>query len=220
MAGSTIPRRFTSLWRSTDRIWPRWIFDGTDKPLARVGAMATTNASGFSAKPLLQAGTTPLPSQDPGQRWLDSPPLTVREGSFCLEFRRVAYCGFANPVRNILIPNKTAAKAAILCTSAGFGDPFHKKKSTERPLRTVSGITNWSLTSLQQRLLTTGGRLVKHARYDWLLLAERHRTRRLFGSMVRRIDALATRWGRGWRVCRPKTWAKNAGGRKGVREIA
>jgi hypothetical protein len=33
-------------------------------------------------------------------------------------------------------------------------------------------IGNWSLTSLQQRLMKTGGRLVKHARYYWLLLAE------------------------------------------------
>jgi len=29
---------------------------------------------------------------------------------------------------------------------------------------------NWSLTSLEQRLVKTGGRLVKHARYSWLLL--------------------------------------------------
>ena len=39
-------------------------------------------------------------------------------------------------------------------------------------------IENWSLTSLQQRLVKTGGRLVKHARYYWLLLAEGHLTRR------------------------------------------
>jgi hypothetical protein len=52
-------------------------------------------------------------------------------------------------------------------------------------------IENWSLTSLQQRLVKTGGRLVKHARYYWLMLAESHLTRRLFGSMVRRIAALA-----------------------------
>ena len=51
-------------------------------------------------------------------------------------------------------------------------------------------IGNWSLTSLQQRLVKTGGRLVKHARYYWLLLAESHLTRRLFGSMVRRMAAL------------------------------
>jgi hypothetical protein len=46
------------------------------------------------------------------------------------------------------------------------------------------------LTSLRQRLVKTGGRLVKHARYYWLLLAESHLTRLLFGGMVRRIDAL------------------------------
>ncbi len=56
-------------------------------------------------------------------------------------------------------------------------------------------IENWSLTSLQQRLVKTGGRLVKHARYYWLMLAESHLTRRLFGSMVRRIDALAVATG-------------------------
>ena len=51
-------------------------------------------------------------------------------------------------------------------------------------------IEKWSLTRLQQRLVKTGGRLVKHVRYFWLLLAESHLTRRLFGSMVRRIEAL------------------------------
>jgi hypothetical protein len=35
-----------------------------------------------------------------------------------------------------------------------------------------------------------GGRLVKYARYYWLLLAESHLTRRLFASMLRRILAL------------------------------
>jgi len=51
-------------------------------------------------------------------------------------------------------------------------------------------IDNWSLTSLQQRLVKTGGRLVKHARYYWLLLAESGLTRRLFEAMLRRIAAL------------------------------
>ena len=52
-------------------------------------------------------------------------------------------------------------------------------------------IDTWSLTSLQQRLVKTGRRLIKHARYYyWLLLAESHLTRRLFGSMLRRIWAL------------------------------
>ncbi len=44
--------------------------------------------------------------------------------------------------------------------------------------------------SSQDGLVKTGGRLVKHARYYWLLLAESHLTRRLFGAMLRRIWAL------------------------------
>ena len=51
-------------------------------------------------------------------------------------------------------------------------------------------IDAWSLTSLQQRLVKTGGRLIKHARYYWLLLAEGHLNRRLFGQMLRRIWVL------------------------------
>ena len=43
---------------------------------------------------------------------------------------------------------------------------------------------------LQQRLVKTGGRLVKHARYYWLLLAESHLTRRRLGAMLRRIELL------------------------------
>jgi hypothetical protein len=42
-------------------------------------------------------------------------------------------------------------------------------------------IGNWSRTSLQQRLVKTGRRLIKHGCYYWLLLAESHLTQRLFG---------------------------------------
>jgi len=59
-----------------------------------------------------------------------------------------------------------------------------------RRLVLPKGFGTWSLTSLQQRLVKTGGRLVKHARYYWLLLAESHLTRRLFGSILRQIEAL------------------------------
>jgi hypothetical protein len=59
-----------------------------------------------------------------------------------------------------------------------------------RRLALPKEIGNWSLTSLQQRLVKTGGRLIKHARYYWLLLAESHLTRPLFGGMLRRIVTL------------------------------
>ena len=51
-------------------------------------------------------------------------------------------------------------------------------------------ISNWPLTGLQRGLVKTGGRLVKLARYYWLLLAEGHLTRHLFASMLGRIDGL------------------------------
>ena len=51
-------------------------------------------------------------------------------------------------------------------------------------------IENWSLTSLQQRLVKTAGRLVKHARYYWLLLAEGHLNRRRFRARLDRISLL------------------------------
>ena len=57
----------------------------------------------------------------------------------------------------------------------------------------ISTIPRWSINrqgSLRQRLVKTGGRLIKHTRYYWLLLAESHLTRRLFAVIVRRIDAL------------------------------
>jgi len=36
----------------------------------------------------------------------------------------------------------------------------------------------------------TGGRLIKHARYYWLLLAQSHLTRRLFGAMLGKVVTL------------------------------
>ena len=60
-----------------------------------------------------------------------------------------------------------------------------------RRLALPRAIPSWSLTSLQQRLFKTGGRLIRHARYFILQLAESHLTRRLFGQIVGRIERLA-----------------------------
>jgi len=49
----------------------------------------------------------------------------------------------------------------------------------------------WSLTSLQQRLFKTRGRLIRHARYFTLQLAESYLTRPLFRQIVARIERLA-----------------------------
>jgi hypothetical protein len=60
-----------------------------------------------------------------------------------------------------------------------------------RRLGLPNRIKSWSLTSLQlRRLMKTGGRLLKHARYYWLLLAEGYPNRRLFGDMLHNIWTL------------------------------
>lgn len=51
-------------------------------------------------------------------------------------------------------------------------------------------IGKWSLTSLQQRLVKTGGHLIKHTRHFCLLVAESHLTRQLFAGMLRKSAAL------------------------------
>ena len=68
--------------------------------------------------------------------------------------------------------------------------PAYNLGNLWRRLGLPNRIKSWSLTSLQHRLMKTGGRLVKHARYYWLLLAEGHLNRRLFGDMLHRIWAL------------------------------
>ena len=52
-----------------------------------------------------------------------------------------------------------------------------------RRLAVPGGIEDWSLTSVQQRL-------VKHERYYWLLLAEGHLTRVRLAALLRRIAML------------------------------
>jgi hypothetical protein len=89
-----------------------------------------------------------------------------------------------------LIPALTAQDPLTHTGLAPFpAEPGHLGNLWRR-LALPQRIGTWSLTSLQQRLVKTGARLIKHARYYWLLLAESHLTRRLFGSMVRPTAAL------------------------------
>jgi hypothetical protein len=66
----------------------------------------------------------------------------------------------------------------------------HNLGNLWRRLVLPKGIESWLLTSPQQRWVKTGGRLAKHARYYWLMLAEGHRTRALFVATLRRLAVL------------------------------
>jgi hypothetical protein len=60
-----------------------------------------------------------------------------------------------------------------------------------RRLVLTATIQDWSLTRLQQRLIKTGGRLIRHARYFTLQLAESYLTGPLCRQILRRIERLA-----------------------------
>ena len=98
----------------------------------------------------------------------------IREGKLAVKMTRLSCHRFrANEVR-----------LALSVIAYNLGNLWRRLALPKR-------IDTWSLTSLQQRLMKTGGRLIKHARYYWLLLAEGHLTRRLFGAIVRRLETLS-----------------------------
>ena len=57
-----------------------------------------------------------------------------------------------------------------------LGDIAYNLGNLLRGLVLPAAIQDWSLTSLQQRLYKTGGRLIRHARYFALQLAESYWT--------------------------------------------
>ncbi len=97
----------------------------------------------------------------------------IKEGKLAVNWTRLSCHKFR--------PNEVRLQLSVLGYNLG---------NLWRRLALPKMIGNWSLTSLQQRLVKTGGRLVKHARYYWLLLAEGHLSRRLFSNMLRMIAAL------------------------------
>ena len=53
-----------------------------------------------------------------------------------------------------------------------------------QPVAAAGAEEDRELVADEFALMKTGGRLVKHARYYWLLLAEGHLNRRRFGAML------------------------------------
>ena len=86
---------------------------------------------------------------------------------------------------------QTAGKQVTFRADAAFAKPEIYEALEERGVDYAIRIpANKSLELEDIRLVKTGGRLVKHAHYFWLLLAEGHLRRRLFGDMLQRIWAL------------------------------
>ncbi len=90
------------------------------------------------------------------------------------------------------LPSRLAGSNEIrLRLSLIAHNPGNLRQRLASPRRTP----NWSLTSLQEWPVKTGRPLVKPARHHWLLLAEGHLNRRLFGSLLGLIVALPQRGG-------------------------
>jgi hypothetical protein len=71
------------------------------------------------------------------------------------------------------------------------GKKTNRTSTVKRRLTLPLAIQNWSLTSLQQRVFKTGGRLIRHARYFTLQVAESYLTGPLFRQILGRIERFA-----------------------------
>ena len=60
-----------------------------------------------------------------------------------------------------------------------------------RTLVLPDGIKDWSLRTIQLKLIKIGGRLIRHARYYYMLLAEVSIKERLWGSIMDNIRQLS-----------------------------
>ena len=97
----------------------------------------------------------------------------IKEGKYACKWTRLSCMRFAaNAVRLYL--------HALAYTLANL----------LRTLATPKGINTWSLTSLRERLVKTGARLVRHARYAVFQLAEAALPRAVFAGILDRINSL------------------------------
>lgn len=97
----------------------------------------------------------------------------IKEGKYALNWTRLSFMRFAaNAVRLQLY--------ALAYNLANF----------LRTVVTSDGIETWSLTSLRERLIKTGARLERHARYAVFQLAEAALPRAVFAGIFDRINGL------------------------------
>lgn len=97
----------------------------------------------------------------------------IKEGKYALNWTRLSCQRF--------IENEARLKLFIMAYNLG---------NFLRTLILPEGIKHWSLRSIQLKLIKIGGRLIKHARYYWLLLAETSVTEKIFSGLMTNIKRL------------------------------
>jgi hypothetical protein len=86
---------------------------------------------------------------------------------------------------------RAGRQTVVVRADAAFALPSMRHWNVLRRLVLPVAIQSWSLTSLQERLFKTAGRLIRHARYFVLQLAESDLTGDLFRQILGRIERLA-----------------------------
>jgi hypothetical protein len=97
----------------------------------------------------------------------------IKEGKYALNWTRLSCQRF--------VENEARLKLFIMAYNLG---------NFLRTLVLPEGIKHWSLRSIQLKLIKIGGRLIKHARYYCLLLAETTINEKIFSSLMRNIRRL------------------------------
>jgi hypothetical protein len=97
----------------------------------------------------------------------------IKEGKHTLNWTKLSCKRFKE--------NEARLKLFILAYNAG---------NFLRTLVLPKKIKHWSLKTIQLKLIKIGGRLIKHARYYWLLLAEVSITAKIFSGLMNNIRKL------------------------------
>ena len=97
----------------------------------------------------------------------------IKEGKYALNWTRLSCQRF--------VENEARLKLFIMAYNLG---------NFLRTLALPEGIKHWSLRSIQLKLIKIGGRLIKHARYYCLLLAETVVNHKIFSCLLNNIRRL------------------------------
>jgi hypothetical protein len=97
----------------------------------------------------------------------------IKEGKYALNWTRLSCQGFKE--------NEVRLKLFILAYNLG---------NIFRTLALPEKIRSWSLRTIQLKLIKIGGRLIQHARYYYLLLAEATINERIWKSIMQKIRCL------------------------------
>jgi len=97
----------------------------------------------------------------------------IKEGKYALNWTKLSCQRF--------VENEVRLKLFIIAYNLG---------NFTRTLVLPDGIKHWSLRTIQLKLIKTGGRLIKHARYYCLLLAETNITEKIFSGLMNNIRRL------------------------------